>query len=131
VNTYLKNLLFYIHQNFLIVVSVTLSRIINKKQSNWEEQLLKTLGEKMLKKLKNKTETTNLLRSYCSNCENIIRNICRANQNKRIFKIISEWINALQKVPLDKIRDVLYNIEQFKGDALKLPEIKPRSSLAD
>jgi len=29
----------------------------------------------------------------------------------------------MQKVPLDRIRDVLYNIEQFKADALKLPNI--------
>lgn len=26
-------------------------------------------------------------------------------------------------MPLDRIRDVLYNIEQFKADALKLPNI--------
>ena len=26
-------------------------------------------------------------------------------------------------MPIDRIRDVLYNIEQFKGDALKLPNI--------
>jgi hypothetical protein len=30
----------------------------------------------------------------------------------------------LKSVPMDRIRDVLYNIEQFKQDALKLPEIK-------
>ena len=30
----------------------------------------------------------------------------------------------MQKVPIDRVRDVLYNIEQFKGDALKLPDIK-------
>ena len=65
-----------------------------------------------------------MLRVYCSNCENIIRNICKANQNKRIFKLIDEWLNAMQKVPIDRVRDVLYNIEQFKGDALKLPDIK-------
>ena len=64
-----------------------------------------------------------MLRVYCSNCENIIKNISKANQNKRIFKIIDEWLNNLQKVPTDRIRDVLYNIEQFKGDALKLPNI--------
>ena len=65
-----------------------------------------------------------MLRVYCSNCENIIRNICQANQNKRIFKTIDQWCNAMQKVPIDRVRDVLYNIEQFKGDALKLPDIK-------
>lgn len=30
----------------------------------------------------------------------------------------------LKSVPMDRVRDVLYNIEQFKLDALKLPEIK-------
>lgn len=65
-----------------------------------------------------------MLRVYCSNCENIIRNICRANTNKRIFKVIDDWLNQLTKVPIDRIRDVLYNIEQFKADSLILPEIK-------
>lgn len=64
-----------------------------------------------------------MLRVYSGNCENIIKNICKANQNKRIFKIVDEWMAVLQKVPLDRIRDVLYNIEQFKADALKLPNI--------
>ncbi len=40
-----------------------------------------------------------------------------------MFKIVDEWLENLQKVPIDRIRDVLYNIEQFKGDALKLPNI--------
>ena len=78
---------------------------------------------KILKKLKNKDDATQMLRVYSSNCENIIKNICKANQNKRIFKIVDEWMAMLQKVPLDRIRDVLYNIEQFKADALKLPNI--------
>ena len=30
----------------------------------------------------------------------------------------------MHRVPIDRVRDVLYNIEQFKGDALKLPDIK-------
>jgi hypothetical protein len=30
----------------------------------------------------------------------------------------------MQKVPIDRIRDVLYNVEQFKTDALKLPNIR-------
>jgi hypothetical protein len=35
----------------------------------------------------------------------------------------------LQKVPIDRIRDVLYNIEQFKMDALKLPSIKGNAKM--
>lgn len=111
VNTYLKNLMFYIHQKFLIVISITLARIVAKNKSSWESQLKKLVEGKVLKKMKNKQDATQMLRVYCSNCENIIRNICKANQNKRIFKIIDEWLNMLTKVPIDRIRDVLYNIE--------------------
>lgn len=94
-----------------------------KRSSNWEKQLRSTVDSKILKKLKNKSDATQMLRVYCSNCENIIKNISKANQNKRLFKIVDEWLENLQKVPIDRIRDVLYNIEQFKGDALKLPNI--------
>lgn len=114
VNTYLKNLMFYIHQKFLILISITLSRIVAKGASSWEETLRQEIAAKLLKKLKNKEDATQMLRVYSANCENIIRNICKANQSKKIFKIIDDWLNTMQKVPIDRIRDVLYNIEQFK-----------------
>lgn len=71
--------MFYIHQQFLIVISITLSRIIQKQPSSWETQLRTTVDNKILKKLKNKNDATQMLRVYCSNCENIIKNICQAN----------------------------------------------------
>ena len=78
-NTYLKNLMFYIHQKFLIIICITLARVVVKKASSWENQLQKTVDTKILKKLKSKNEATQMLRVYCSNCENIIRNICSSN----------------------------------------------------
>lgn len=75
-----------------------------------------------------KLEATQMLRVYSSNCENIIRNICKTNQNKQIFKKIGFWLADLAKTPAEKIRDTLYNIEQFKGDAAKLPEIKSQAA---
>ena len=69
-----------------------------------------------------------MLRVYSLNCENVIRNICKPNQNKRIFKLVSEWMANIKNVPMDRIRDMLYNIEQFKQDAFKLPEIKSKIS---
>ena len=103
--------MFYIHQQFLIVISITLSRMVFKRSTSWEIQLSRTVDTKILKKLKNKNDATQMLRVYCSNCENIIKNISKANQNKRIFKLIDEWLNNLTEVPVDRIRDVLYNIE--------------------
>ena len=35
-------------------------------------------------------------------------------------------MNQLLRVPVERIRDVLYNIEQFRSDALKLPEIQTK-----
>lgn len=65
---------------------------------------------------------------YGSNSENIIRNIARSNQNKQLFKIINDWMNQITRVPVERMRDVLYNIEQFRGDALKLPEIQGKNA---
>lgn len=33
-------------------------------------------------------------------------------------------MNQIQKVPIERIRDILYSIEQFRSDALLLPEIQ-------
>ena len=61
------------------MISITLSRMVVKRQSTWELQLSRTVDTKILKKLKNKSEATQMLRVYCSNCENIIKNISKAN----------------------------------------------------
>ncbi len=132
VNTYLKNLMYYIHQNFLIIVQITLSRVLNRANgepsSSWEQKLRAEIDHKAAKKIKTHSETTALLKVYTSNQENIIRNIARANQNKQIFKVINDWMNQIARVPIEHIRDVLYSIEQFRSDAFKLPEIQVKGS---
>ena len=95
-----------------------------KVKSSWATNLQKSVDLKITKKLKNKAEVTQTLRAHISNAESIIRNIVRANQSKRIFQIIIEWVDKISSVPVEKIRDVLYNIEQFKADALIQPQIK-------
>jgi hypothetical protein len=37
--------------------------------------------------------------------------------------MIFRWLEVLPKVPIDLMRDVLYNIEQFREDAFILPDI--------
>jgi hypothetical protein len=39
VNTYLKNLMFQIQQNFLIIIRLTLARIVSESPSSWEVTL--------------------------------------------------------------------------------------------
>lgn len=129
VNTYLKNLVYYVHQCFLAIAQITLSRILGEsgKASKWALRLKEQVSQKAQRKLKTHSETCALLKVYCSNMENIIRNIAQANQSKKLFEVIGDWMNQIQKVPVERIRDVLYNIEQFKSDAFKLPEIRAKS----
>jgi hypothetical protein len=35
VNTYLKNMMFNIHQNFLVILKLTLSRIVNDESNSY------------------------------------------------------------------------------------------------
>ena len=57
-NAFLKNLFFYIHQNFLIVIQIMLSRMETKKGNIWATNLEKILEQKVMKKLTNKGEVT-------------------------------------------------------------------------
>jgi hypothetical protein len=79
VNTYLKNLLFYIHQNFLVILQVMLSRMLKKQGNFWAENIQKMVDSKIHKKTANKTEAIQIQRVYMTNCQNIIRNITKSN----------------------------------------------------
>lgn len=68
--------------------------------------------------IKNKSEAVQMLRVNIENEENIIKNIIKANQRKQFFIVLNMYLERLPLYPNDKIRDTLYNIEQFKFDAL-------------
>lgn len=129
VNTYLKNLMHYIHQNFLVAAKFLYSRIMDRRVRNvWMEKLKKLVDEKLVKQIKNKNQAVQMLRVNLQNSENIIRNIISANLRKQFFTVLNEYINRLPLFPNEKIRDVLYNIEQFKFDAMIQPELNVKSS---
>ena len=39
---------------------------------------------------------------------------------KRIFTMMTDWLNTITTVTNEKIRDTLYNIEQFRADAINI-----------
>lgn len=85
VNTYLKNLMHYIHQNFLVAAKFILSRIIKKDETPkniWISNLKKIIDSKISKIIKNKSEAVQMLRVNIENEDNIIKNIIKANQRK-------------------------------------------------
>ena len=121
VNTYLKNLFFYIHQNFLVAAKFILSRIIKKDETPkniWISNLKKIIDSKISKIIKNKSEAVQMLRVNIENEDNIIKNIIKANQRKQFFMVLNMYITRMPLYPNGKIRETLYNIEQFKFDAL-------------
>jgi hypothetical protein len=77
-----------------------------------------------MKKLQNKGEVTQLLRVYIASAENIIKNMIKANPRKKIFNQINDWLNAIQTIPNERIRENLYNVEQYRLDVLNINEIK-------
>ena len=64
------------------------------------------------------------MRVNIQNSENIVKNIIKANYRKQFFAVLNEYVQRIGLFPNDKIRDTLYNIEQFKFDAMLQPEIK-------
>ncbi len=126
INSSLKNLMFFTHQNLLIVIQILLNRMLPQKpkQNYWASSLQTMISAKMIKKVKTKGEAVQTLKVHMQNAENIIRNIIKVQQSngtkKKIFNLMTEWLNAISTVPNEKIRETLYNIEQFRADALNL-----------
>ena len=85
-----------------------------------------------MKKPKTKGEAVQLLKVHMQNAENIMKNIIKhyqgAGDKKKIFTTITEWLNTITTVTYEKIRETLYNIEQFRADALNVqPSDKAQS----
>ena len=113
-NVYLKNLLYFIHQNFLIAGRFIHSRIMNKRDirdNTWVQNIKKVIDDKMVSVIRNKGDAVQSLRVNLMNAENIITNIIKANQKKQFFIVLNEYITKLPLFPNVRIRDTLYNIE--------------------
>lgn len=40
--------------------------------------------------------------------------------------MVGDWLNAISTVPIDKLREVLYNIEAFRADAINIAPVEPK-----
>jgi len=121
INASLKNLMFFAHQNLLIVIQILLNRMVSgtsssKKSTNyWASSLHTMISSKMVKKIKTKGEAIQTLKVHMQNSENIMRNIMKVQQavgaKKRIFTMVGDWLNTITTITNEKIRETLYNIE--------------------
>lgn len=92
--------------------------MIKSSTNSWINIVKKAVDEKIVKPIKNRGEAVQMLRVNIENIDNIIKNIIKANQRKQFFIVLNEYIMRMPLFPNEKIRDTLYNIEQFKFDAL-------------
>ena len=122
VNVYLKNLIFNVHQNYLILCKIVLSRTL--QTNSFSQRLHKAVMTKALKQINRRGECLSMLEVYCSAQENILRNICKSNNNKKLFKTVQDWLNQIKKVPISRIREVLSRLDNFRADALVLPNLQ-------
>ncbi len=81
----------------------------------------------MLKKVKTKGEAVQLIKVHLQNSENILRNLIRQNAKKKFFQMLGDWLNLLHNIPNDRLREVLYNIEAFRADAVNLGQVEPKA----
>lgn len=101
--------------------------MVKSKANQWSATLNKIIDAKMLKKVKTKGEAVQLIKVHIQNSENILRNLIRQNAKKKFFTMIGDWLNILHNIPNEKLREVLYNIEAFRGDALNLGQPEPKA----
>ena len=127
VNVYLKNLMHYIHQSFLVAAKFIASRIVDKEAVSanvWVDRLRKVVAEKLMKPVRNRADAAAMLRGNLENSDNILKNIIKPNLRKQFFQVLDAMVTRLPLYPNEKIRDMLYNIEQYKFDAMLQPELK-------
>jgi hypothetical protein len=65
---------------------------------------------------------------HIQNAENILRNMIRQNPKKKFFIMIGEWLNLIHNIPNEKLREILYNIEVFRLDAVGLGQPEPKAA---
>lgn len=41
--------------------------------------------------------------------------------------MIGDWMNVITNIPNEKIREVLYNIEAFRADAINIAPVESKS----
>ncbi len=68
-----------------------------------------------------------MIKVHLQNSENILRNLIRQNAKKKFFQMLGDWLNLLHNIPNDRLREVLYNIEAFRADAVNLGQPEPKA----
>lgn len=115
--TQVQNVMFYVHQNFLVVVSFLLSRLPPDNMANsWAQNLQMLIDSKRVKRAK-RCDSNDLLRQNNEVIANIIKNVCRmnilrnTNQRARAYRLIVlaglQVMRLIDSIPIEKVRNIM------------------------
>jgi hypothetical protein len=112
--THLKNLIFNVHQNFLVIVKIILSRLPREFESNmWATRLFSIVQNKQVKFFDNK-DSHDLFNLKQNNLiiHNCVSKYISANfrMDMQIYEVMMDILGNLDKYSYSTVKNILFNI---------------------
>ena len=115
--TQVQTIMFYVHQNFLLILSFLLSRLPpDTAASSWTHNLQLLIQSKKVRKGK-RIDNSDLMRHNNETISNIVKNVCRmnilrnTNQKARAYRLIVlaglQIMRLIDSIPLENVRNIM------------------------
>ena len=120
-HAYFKNLMFYVHQNFLLLIELILQRLPAPSKKNvWAANLKKTVQMKNARHLLSSNEVYPALRHQNEKIINVLKNTCSLDP---LYKGILGMLKGIDETEIVKVRDLMYNALQYRERNFFMPPI--------
>jgi hypothetical protein len=111
-----KNLIFFIHQNWLILFRFLLDRLPQAGKSNsWAIKLDKICDSKLTRLFKSKAEALQVLRVNIEWSKSVMRNISKIKPKQQIYSSIWAILDELDNFQIGRIREMLFTTIQYRA----------------
>ena len=120
-HAYFKNLMFYVHQNFLLLIELILQRLPAPSKKNvWAANLKKTVQMKNARHLLSRNEVYPALRHQNEKIVNVLKNTCSLDA---LYKGIMGVLKGIDETDIAEVRDLMYNALQYRERNFYMPPI--------
>ena len=109
-NVPVKNLLFFVHQNCLLIMKLVLNRLPPEALTNsWAKKLQTAADTKLSKQVSTTKQICQSLKQQQESAVSVIKNIQKLKPSKFIQDVILSLIQEIEFIPLMRVREILYN----------------------
>ena len=113
--------MFYVHQNFLLLIELILQRLPAPSKKNvWAANLKKTVQMKNARHLLSSNEVYPALRHQNEKIINVLKNTCSLDP---LYKGILGMLKGIDETEIVKVRDLMYNALQYRESNFFMPPI--------